>query len=517
MLSCSLGSASAGFNGAHANLHVRIDHLVQKARPSRRATVFLYAVAAGSVIALHLATNGTLGFHTDELYYLDCGRHPAFGYVDFPPIVPLLARLETGLLGVTPWTLRLLPAFLSGALVALCGAYVRRLGGSLWLQGVALIAGIAAPYIVGSGDVFQTVIFDISTGMVSVYWFLCLVIDRKPRYWIYLGLTLGIGLEVKYTIVGLLAGITIAVLVTPSLRNELRTRYPWIAAAIALLIWAPNLAWQVANGFPTLTYVANHSGSGGGVGIYLVEFGLYVGLLLPLWIAGMISLFRSRMLRPIGIASAIPLALFLFVGKSYYAASTIPVAMAQGLMVISRIERSRLRSTLSIAVVAGSALGFVALASLTLPITPASRLHATGLDKSSEVFADSVGWDDVAAQVTTIYRALPASERTNTAIISAYYGVPGALQVYGNPKILPGVISPQLSDWYWLPPHLTATSALMVDYTPTDVAWMCVSPELIAHLTVPFQVAGLEQGAPVTYCHLKAPIPKLWGQLRNFS
>ncbi|HXO58250.1 MAG TPA: hypothetical protein VN834_00485, partial [Candidatus Acidoferrum sp.] len=153
----------------------------------------------------------------------------------------------------------------------------------------------------------------------------------------------------------------------------------------------------------------------------------------------------------------------------------------------------------------------------TLPITPASQLHATGLDTKSEVFADSVGWDEVAGEVTTIYRALPASERAQTVIISAYYGVPGALHVYGNPKILPDVISPQLSDWYWLPPHLTATSALMVDYKPSDVAWMCVSPELIAHLTVPFQVAGLEQGAPVTFCHLKAPIPKIWGQLRNFS
>ncbi|HXN57311.1 MAG TPA: glycosyltransferase family 39 protein [Candidatus Angelobacter sp.] len=479
--------------------------------------MFLYAVAAGSVIALHLATNGTLGFHTDELYYLDCGRHPAFGYVDFPPLVPLLARLETAVLGVTPWTLRLLPALLSGLLVALSGGYVRRLGGSLWLQAIALVAGIAAPLIVGSGDVFQTVIFDVATWMVALYWFLCIAINRGPRYWIYLGLTLGIGLEVKYTIVGLIAGIAIAVLLTPSLRREMNTRYPWIAAAIALLIWAPNLAWQVANGLPTLTYVANHSGSGGGVVTYLIEFGLVTGLLFPLWVAGMISLFRSPLLRPIGIASAVPLVLFLFVGKFYYAASTIPVAMAQGLMALSRIERGRLRSTLSIAVVAGGVLGFVALAQLTLPITPASRLHATGLDKSSEVFADSVGWHDVATQVTTIYRALPASERTNTVIISAYYGVPGALRVYGNPKILPDVISPQLSDWYWLPPHLSATSALMVDYKPSDVAWMCASPELIAHLTVPFQVAGLEQGAPVTFCHLKAPIPKIWGQLRNFS
>jgi hypothetical protein len=231
----------------------------------------------------------------------------------------------------------------------------------------------------------------------------------------------------------------------------------------------------------------------------------------------MISLFRSPLLRPIGIASAVPLVLYLFVGKSYYAASTIPVAMAQGLMALSRIERRRLRSTLSIAVAAGSVLGFVALAPLTLPITPASRLHATGLDTKSEVFADSVGWDDVAGEVMAIYRALPPSQRAQTVIISAYYGVPGALQIYGNPKILPDVISPQLSDFYWLPPHLTATSALMVDYQPSDVTWMCVSPALIAHLTVPYQVAGLEQGAPVTFCRLKAPIPRIWKQLRNFS
>jgi hypothetical protein len=294
-------------------------------------------------------------------------------------------------------------------------------------------------------------------------------------------------------------------------------QYPWIAAAIALLIWAPNLTWQVVNGFPSLTYVANHGGSGGGVGIYLIELALIAGLLLPLWVAGMISLYRSPLLRPIGIASAVPLVTFLFVGKFYYAASTIPVAMAQGLMALSRIERRRLRSTLSIAVVAGSVLGFVALAQLTLPITPANRLHATGLDKQSEVFADSVGWDDIAAEVTTIYRALPPSQRASTVIISAYYGVPGALQIYGNPQILPVVISPQLSDFYWLPPHLTATSALMVDYTPAEVAWMCTSPELIAHLIVPYQVVGLEQGAPVTFCQLKEPIPKIWGQLRNFS
>jgi 4-amino-4-deoxy-L-arabinose transferase-like glycosyltransferase len=487
------------------------------AQHPRSAAALLYGGAAVAIIALHLATSGTLGFHTDELYYLDCGRHPAFGYVDFPPVLPLLARLETGLLGVTPWTLRVLPSLLGGLLVALTGAYVRRLGGSLRLQGLALLAGIAAPFLLGANWVFQTVTFDQVTWMVSLYWFLCLVIDRRSRYWIYLGITLGIGLETKYTIVGLILGIVVAVLATPSLRMQLRTKYPWIAAAIALLIWAPNLAWQVVEGFPTLTYLANHRGSGGGPVIYLIEIVVYLLFLFPLWLAGMISLFRSRQLRPIGIACAVPLLLFLFVGKSYYAAGTVPIAVAQGLMAISQIERRKLRSRLEIAVVVASALEFVTFAQLLIPLTPPDRLHAAGLDAKNEVFADSVGWADISNQVTRIYVDLPQSERRNTVIISAYVGVPGALQVYGNPSLVPDAVSPQLSDYYWLPNNLTATDALMVDYQPSDVGWMCMSPKVVAHLIVPYHVAGLEQGAPVTFCQLRAPIPKIWGKLRNFS
>ena len=486
-------------------------------QPPSLAAVLLYGGAAAVVIAIHLVTNSTLGFHTDELYYLNSGNHLAFGYVDFPPIVPLFARLETGLLGVTPWTLRLLPSLLGGFLVALSAAYVRRLGGSLRLQGLALIAAIAAPFLLGSNWVFQTVTFDQVTWMVAVYWFLCLVIDRRPRYWIYLGVTLGIGLEVKYTIAGLILGIVLAVLLTPALRSALRTTYPWIAAAVALLIWAPNLAWQIVEGYPTLAYLTNHQGSGGGPVTYLIEFGLYFFFLIPLWLVGMISLLRTPRMRPIGIACAVPLVLFLFVGKSYYAAGTIPVAMAEGLMLISRIERPTLRGRLEIAVVASTVLEFAVFFFLVVPVTPPDRIHSTNLDAINEVFADSVGWEDIANQVTTIYRDLPASERDSTVIISAYYGVPGALQVYDKADVRPVAVSPQLSDWYWLPDNLEATAALMVDYQPSDVAWMCSSPTLVTHLTVPYQVKGLEQGAPVTFCQLKQPISQIWGRLRNFS
>ena len=130
------------------------------------ATFLVYGGAAVLLLALRLATNGTLGFHIDELYYLASGRHPAFGYVDFPPIVPLLARLETGLLGVTPWNFRLLPAVVGAINVILSGAYVRKLGGSLRLQALALLVGLTAPVTLGTWR-FQTVIFDQLTWMLD--------------------------------------------------------------------------------------------------------------------------------------------------------------------------------------------------------------------------------------------------------------------------------------------------------------------------------------------------------------
>ena len=488
--------------------------------PRMTRPALLYGLAAAVVIALHLATAGTLGFHTDELYYLDSGRHPALGYVDFPPLVPLLARLDTALLGVTPWALRVLPALLSGVLVVLFGAYARRLGASLPLQVLALLLGVTAPYLLAANSVFQTVTFDQVTWMVALYWFLCVVLDGRPWHWIALGATLGVGLEVKYTIAGLVAGIAVAVLTSAHLRAQLRTAAPWLAAATTLLVWAPNLAWQVANGFPSLAYVTNHGGditAGGGVVSYLAVLGIELALLLPLWVAGLVSLLRSPRLRPIAIGGAVPLVLFLFAGKGYYAAGTIPIVMVQGLLAISRLDRRRLRLGLQAAVVVASLLDFVLLLQLTLPITPPSRLHATGLDAKSEVFADSVGWDDVAGQVTAIYEGLPEQQRSDTVIVSRYYGVPGAVQVYGEAARLPAVVSPQLSDWYWLPPHVTATSALMIDYRPSEVGWMCSSATLVAHLTVPYQVQGLEQGAPVTLCQLSAPLPTVWGRLRQFS
>jgi Dolichyl-phosphate-mannose-protein mannosyltransferase len=433
--------------------------------------------------------------------------------------VPLLSRIETAVLGVTPWALRFLPAIAGAVNVMVGAAYVRKLGGSVRLQVLALLVGVTAPILVGT-FLFQTVVFDQLAWMVSLYLFLSIVLDRKPRTWILLGLTLGIGLEIKFLILPLILGMVIATLVTPSLRADLRTRYPWIGAALMFLIWLPNVIWQITNDLPTVNYIFNHQGdirSGGGVVAFVVVFLVLLFLLTPLWIAGFISLFRARELRAVGIACAVPMVAYLFVGKGYYPAPTIPIVMAAGLIALSRVKRPRLRSALVAAVVVASLIDFAALAKITIPTTPADRMHATGLDSLDSDYASTVGWVSITQQMTRIYGALTASERATTVIVSSDYGVTGALQIYGDSMVLPDSYSPQLSDYYYLPPHVAATEVLMVGYAPSDVAFMCTSATVVAHLTIPFHVVNLESGSPVTFCTLTAPLPSVWGRLKAFS
>ena len=90
---------------------------------------------------LHLVTNGLYGYHRDELYYLASGNHPAFGYVDFPPLTPLLAGLDALLLGNSPWMLRLVPSIVGATLVVFVALTARELGGGRGAQMLACLHG----------------------------------------------------------------------------------------------------------------------------------------------------------------------------------------------------------------------------------------------------------------------------------------------------------------------------------------------------------------------------------------
>ncbi len=306
----------------------------------RRPTAPLLAVAIVK-FAVHLATNGVYGFQRDELYYIISGQHPALGYVDYPPVTPMLARLNTSIFGISPWTLRIFPALAGAAVVFLTGLCAREMGGVRGISTLASVLALLSPLLLGANWLFQTVTFDQLTWLIAIYLLLRIVRTGDRRLFVLLGVDLGIGLETKLTIVALCLGIAIAVVASRELRPLLRTRFPWIGLVIAIALAAPNLGWQVANGFPTLTYIENHSADiaqSGGVGMFVEDFLLFTGpLVLPVWVTGIVLLFRDRRLRPMGILTVIVIALLLPEGKAYYPAPTIPLVLAAGCVALGRI------------------------------------------------------------------------------------------------------------------------------------------------------------------------------------
>jgi hypothetical protein len=487
----------------------------------RRPTAPLLGIAALK-FAIHLATNGVYGFQRDEMYYIISGQHPALGYVDYPPVTPMLAWLNTSIFGTSPWTFRLFPALAGALVVFLAGMCAREMGAGRGIAILASLVTLMSPLLLGANWLFQTVTFDQLTWLIAIFLLLRILRTGDARLFILLGVDIGVGLETKLTILALCAGIVAAVLVSRDLRPFLRTRYPWIGVVIALALFAPNVAWQIANAFPSLTYVRNHSAdiaNSGGMVTFIADFILYTGpLILPLWIAGLLLLLRDQRLRPLGVLTAVAILVLLPEGKAYYPAPTIPVVLAAGCMAVGRIASLTRRRRVTGLVVGAGFIQLVLLLPVILPVVPTSSLHRFNLDKLRQDFADTVGWPDVASQVAAVYNALPAPQRSTTSILTNNYGEAGAIDIYGGREHLPQAISAQLTFWYWKPANLDATTLVTVGFNPGDIAFFCGTVTRAGSVRMPDAVANQEAGTPILVCtHLRESINAAWPSLRGLS
>ena len=201
-----------------------------------------------------------LGDHyfRDEFYYLACSHRLAWGYVDQPPLSVAVLWIARHVAGESLLTLRVMSALVAAATIWVTGRLARRLGASATGAALAMTAAAVAPELLAIGGYYSMNVFDVLAWTLAASALIEVLERPTTRGWILLGLVLGLGLENKISVLWLGAGIGVGLALTPA-RRLLLTPGPWLAAAVAGVLFAPHVLWQVAHGWPTLEFVRNAS------------------------------------------------------------------------------------------------------------------------------------------------------------------------------------------------------------------------------------------------------------------
>jgi Dolichyl-phosphate-mannose-protein mannosyltransferase len=489
-------------------------------------------VIAAVFVAVELAVSGRYGFLQNELYFLVAGHHLAFGYVDQPPLIVLLTRI-TSVLGVSPTAVRIIPALAGGAAVVAAARFAALFGAGRPGRVLAALATACAPVII---DVAHLGITE-SLGMLAwVAVLLCVataLLRDRPRWWLGGGAAAGLGLEDNNLIVLLLMCLAVGIAVSGH-RPALRTRWPWLGAGIAAVIWAPNLIWQVTHGWPQLAMASALHQEYSTRYDYLL--GLpdqleYAGLLVaPLLIAGIIMLWRTPPLRFLAVTVTLIVIYVLawLPGKANYTEGLLPAVLAAGSVTAerwiararharARHARARRRRLRRGAVVAAPLLSMAISLPLVLPVLPVGDLHDLPALQLASAVKDTVGWPQltraVAAQDTSLIRA----GRPPTSIFAGNYGEASALDVYGAPYHLPPVLSGHNAYWMWGPGQASDRTVLVVDALHQLQPYFA-SCRVLATYQAPYHVQNDYTGLQISLC--TGPVASwrtLWPHLKHYD
>ena len=398
---------------------------------TRAVTRWPLAVA-GAVVALLLALAGRYGPHRDELYFVSAGQRLDWGYPDQPPLTPFVAAVADAVAPGSLFALRVLPALVAGMVVLLSADIARELRGGRGAQILAaVVTGTGAGVLVLS-HMLSTATLDLAAWTVVIWLTVRLLHRNNPRVWLLVGLALGVGLLNKHLVGLLAAGLSVGIVLTPSLRHHLRTPWPYAGAAVALVLWLPNLAWQAANGWPQLELAADirdeYRTVAGGAQLLVMQLLLLNPLGAVLGGIGLVGALRRpdlRAVRPVAIAYLVLLPFFLLTGgKGYYLLGLLPPLAAAGSVVLAQRWATYRLKVLALAVGVTALFPVPAL----LPVLSSETLDGTFYPALNEDAMETIGWPRVAATVRSVVDELPADQGDRAVVVTSNYGEAGALE-----------------------------------------------------------------------------------------
>jgi len=485
---------------------------------------------AAIVAVVHLMTAGNYDLFRNELYFIVCGWHPAFGYVDQPPLVPLLAALTW--MGGHVWLVRL-PAVLSAVfLVPLMVVFAKEMGATTRGAWLAAVAAACSTMLIAMSSTLSTSTFEPIDFTAVAYFLVRAYVRNEPRSYWWAGAVAGFAFETKFSIVMWAIGLTLGVLAFGP-RSIFRSRDLWIGIGIATVLALPAALWQFVHGMPFLELVRNDNAGNflnGPIGFIMQQTFLMNVVLVPLCITGIVAPFVSKRLAPfrfLAVAFVATGAIILLTnGKQYYYAGAYPTIFALGAAACTK-RPSWLIAPWALLVVVNAALALP----FVLPTLPPARLKFM-LDHSGfkmkpmerasigaplmQLMSDEFGWRDLARTVETTYAALPPSERATAVIYADNYGDASAITVFGSG--LPPVISGNNNYYLWGTHGYDGSVVLAVNVDPAEWTKMCDSARVIARFGESPYAMPYEVDRPIVLCKgMHPPLPEQWPQLKHYG
>ncbi len=482
-------------------------------------------------VILHCLTNGQYGFHRDELQTIDDARHLDWGFVVYPPIAPLIARLELIIFGTSLVGFRIFAAVAVSAAMVVAGMIARELGGGGRGQFLTAIAVAIAPVSLAQGAVFQYVSFDYLWGVTLTYFLVKLLKSENPRWWLAIGATLGIGMETRYTMGFLALGVVGGVLLT-NVRKHLLDGWLWAGVAVSVALFLPNLLWQANHQFISLDFLSHlHERDvrqGRNHGFLLLQLLFCVNLVtIPLTFLGLwfyLAREEGKKYRLVGWTFLVAFALFYFAkARFYYTVPLFPVLLAAGSVQFMKwIDglRPLLSWTMRGIQWAALALNGVLCALLVTPVAPFGSAIWRVTSKLHDQFREEIGWDDLTRKVAQVYNALPQEQRIKTGILTGNYGEAGALNLYGPGMGLPHAMSGTNSFWYRGYDERLPQTVILLGFDLKEGKELFESCAVSAKNTNRFGVENEESRdhPDILLCrNLRQPWPVFWKKFRRFG
>ena len=508
------------------------------AAPWLGAGMVVVSVAAIK-LALHLYAGRHYGYFVDELYYLACAQHLAWGYVDQPPLIAAIARIVRVLLGDSLPAIHLLPALAGAAKVLLTGLIARELGGGRFAQGFAALCVLLAPGFLAIDNWLSMNPFEPLFWMGCAFVLIRMIRTGNTRLWLWFGLLAGIGLENKHSMLIFGFGLVAGLLLTAE-RRLLRGPWFWMGGALALLIFLPNLLWNVQHHFPFLELQENIRQSRRNVDLSLLAFWgeealAMLPLSLPIWLAGLWYFFFHREGKPfraLGWGWLIAAVLILALNpRVYYLFPAFPLVLASGSVMWERWSANWRQRWIRPVYIAFMILMGAAIAPSAVPLLPAEtyiryaaathlqqpRIETHKLGPLPQLFADQFGWEELAATVAKAYNALPPDVRVKTAIFGQNYGQAGAIDLFGPRYGLPKAISGHQSYWLWGPRGYTGESIIVMDDRRENLERMYKVVETVGRAEHPYAMPY--EHFDIFYCRDPKGVQTLadvWPKLKNW-